>query len=140
MTAANLKRCDSVCYKITMVLIVCIGFLSAILRFDISSEIIGYLLMGVLVLTIRYTNDSVLLYGCKGGLIVLVTKIKEYREQAGYKQSELAELVGARRETIVHLENGRYNPSLKLAMDIAKVFHVTVEDLFEFVDDEKRHS
>ena len=51
MAAANLKSCDSVCYKITMVLIVCIGFLSAILRFDISSEVIGYLLMGVLVLT-----------------------------------------------------------------------------------------
>ncbi|HBV43871.1 MAG TPA: transcriptional regulator [Ruminococcaceae bacterium] len=69
--------------------------------------------------------------------MALVTKIKEYRERAGYKQSELAELVGARRETIVHLENGRYNPSLKLAMDIAKVFRVTVEDLFEFVDEEK---
>ena len=66
--------------------------------------------------------------------MALVTKIKEYREKAGYKQSEL---VGARRETIVHLENGRYNPSLKLAMDIAKVFRVTVEDLFEFVDEEK---
>ena len=51
MAAANLKRCDSVCYKITMVLIVCIGFLSAILRFAISPEVIGYLLMGVLVLT-----------------------------------------------------------------------------------------
>ena len=51
MAAANLKRCDSVCYKITMVLIVCIGFLSAVLRFDISSEVIGYLLMGVLVAT-----------------------------------------------------------------------------------------
>ena len=69
--------------------------------------------------------------------MALVTKIKEYREQAEYKQSELAELVGARRETIVHLENGRYNPSLKLSMDIAKVFHVTVEELFEFVEDEK---
>ena len=62
--------------------------------------------------------------------MALVTKIKEYREQAGYKQSELAELVGARRETIVHLENGRYNPSLKLAMDIAKVFHVSIEEIF----------
>lgn len=69
--------------------------------------------------------------------MAFITRIKEYRERAGYKQSELAELVGARRETIVHLENGRYNPSLKLAMDIAKVFHVTVEDLFEFIDDEK---
>ena len=70
--------------------------------------------------------------------MALVTKIKEYREKAGYKQSELAELVGARRETIVHLENGRYNPSLKLAMDIAKVFNVTVEELFEFVDEENK--
>ena len=69
--------------------------------------------------------------------MALVTKIKEYREKAGYKQSELAELVGARRETIVHLENGRYNPSLNLAMDIANVFRVTVEDLYEFVDEEK---
>ena len=64
--------------------------------------------------------------------MVLVTKIKEYREKAGMKQAELAELVNARRETIVHLENGKYNPSLKLAMDIAKVFEVTVEDIFEF--------
>ena len=51
MAAANLKRCDSICYKITMVLIVCIAFLSAILRFTISPEIIGYMLIGVLVLT-----------------------------------------------------------------------------------------
>ena len=51
MAAANLKRCDSICYKITMVLSVCIAFLSAILRFTISPEIIGYMLMGVLVLT-----------------------------------------------------------------------------------------
>ena len=68
---------------------------------------------------------------------MLVTKIKEYRERAGLKQSELAELVGARRETIVHLENGKYNPSLKLAMEIAKVFHVPVDDLFSFVEDER---
>ena len=69
--------------------------------------------------------------------MALITKSKEYREKAGYKQSELAERVGARRETIVHLENGRYNPSLKLAMDIAKIFNVAVEELFEFVDSEK---
>lgn len=67
--------------------------------------------------------------------MALDTRVKEYRERAGYKQSELAEMVGARRETIVHLENGRYNPSLKLAMDIAKVFGVTVEDLFTFTED-----
>lgn len=66
--------------------------------------------------------------------MALVTKVKEYREKAGMKQADLAELVNARRETIVHLENGRYNPSLKLAMDIARVFSVSVEDLFEFTD------
>ena len=64
----------------------------------------------------------------------LITKIKEYREKEGMKQSELAELVNVRRETIVCLENGKYNPSLRLAMDIAKVFNVQVEDLFTFVD------
>lgn len=67
--------------------------------------------------------------------MALKTKVKAYREKAGLKQSELAELVHARRETIVHLENGKYNPSLKLAMDIAKVFHATVEELFTFTED-----
>jgi len=65
-------------------------------------------------------------------MATLKTKLKEKREQKGLKQSELAELVSARRETIVHLENGRYNPSLKLAMDIAKVFDTTVEELFKY--------
>ena len=64
----------------------------------------------------------------------LITKIKEYRENLRMKQSELAELVGVRWETIVHLENGKYNPSLKLGMDIAKVFNTTVEKLFKFQD------
>lgn len=67
--------------------------------------------------------------------MALVTQIKEYRETRNMKQSDLAELVGVRRETIVNLERGRYNPSLKLAMDIAKVFHVTVEELFAYVED-----
>ena len=67
--------------------------------------------------------------------MALITRVKEYREKAGLKQNERAELVNIRRETIVHLENGRYNPSLKLAMDIAKVFQVNVEELFEFTED-----
>ncbi|VII06809.1 transcriptional regulator [Clostridioides difficile] len=61
--------------------------------------------------------------------ILMKTKIKEYREKFLMTQNELAKLVGVRRETIVHLENGKYNPSLKLAMDIAKVFDTTVENL-----------
>lgn len=66
---------------------------------------------------------------------MLETKIKEYREQTGMTQTQLAEAVGVRRETIVHLENGRYNPSLKLAMSIAKVLSKTVEELFIFAED-----
>ena len=66
--------------------------------------------------------------------MALVTKIKEFREKAGLTLADLAVKVGARRETIVHLENGKYNPSLKLAMDIARVFDVTVEELFTFTD------
>ena len=64
---------------------------------------------------------------------MLITNIKEHRERLGMTQGELANRVGVRRETIVHLENGKYNPSLKLAMDIAAVFETTVEALFRFV-------
>ena len=67
--------------------------------------------------------------------MALVTKLKEYRERDDLKQAELAELVGVRRETIVNLEKGKYNPSLKLAMDIAQVFHTTVEELFAYTED-----
>ena len=66
--------------------------------------------------------------------MALSTKLKEYREAKGLKQADLAELVGVRRETIVNLERGRYNPSLKLAMDIAKVFHTTEEELFSYTE------
>ncbi|MCL2285170.1 MAG: helix-turn-helix transcriptional regulator [Firmicutes bacterium] len=65
----------------------------------------------------------------------LKTKIRERRKQARLKQGELAALVSVRRETIVRLEKGLYNPSLKLAMDIAKIFDATVEELFSFDDE-----
>ena len=64
----------------------------------------------------------------------LTTRIKELRQKAGLKQEDLAEIVGVRRETIFRLEKGLYNPSLKLAMDIAKYFDVTVEKLFVFTE------
>ena len=64
----------------------------------------------------------------------LTTKIREYRVRDKLNQEELAQKVGVRRETIGNLENGKYNPSLKLAMDIAKVFGCTVEELFFFED------
>ncbi len=64
----------------------------------------------------------------------LKTKLKEYRAKHDMKQSELAERVGVHRETITRLEKGQYAPSLKLAMDIAGVFGVAVEELFSFED------
>lgn len=68
-------------------------------------------------------------------MVILRTKIKEYRAKLDMNQEDLARLVGVRRETIVHLEAGRYNPSLKLAYDIAKVFKVAVEEIFLFEDE-----
>ena len=67
---------------------------------------------------------------------ILKTRLHELRKEHNMQQSELAKLVGVRRETIGNLENGRYNPSLKLAMDIAKVFDTTVEDIFTFEDND----
>jgi putative transcriptional regulator len=67
-------------------------------------------------------------------MYILKTKIHEYRKEMNLQQSELAEMVGVRRETIGKLENGKYNPSLKLAMDIANVFHKSVEDVFQFIE------
>jgi putative transcriptional regulator len=53
-------------------------------------------------------------------------------------QEELAKTVGVRRETIVFLEQGKYNPSLKLAHDVAQALHTTIDDLYIFEDDSPR--
>ena len=68
---------------------------------------------------------------------ILKTKMHEFRKEMNIQQAELAEMVGVRRETIGKLENGKYNPSLKLAMDIAKVFGKTVEEVFFFEEGEE---
>jgi len=60
----------------------------------------------------------------------LRNRIKFFRVQRELSQEELAKLVGVRRETIVHLEAERYNPSFKLAYDLARVFQVSLEELF----------
>lgn len=66
---------------------------------------------------------------------ILKTRMHEFRKTMNLQQAELAEKVGVRRETIVKLENGYYNPSLKLAMDVAKVFGKSVEEVFEFIEE-----
>jgi len=65
------------------------------------------------------------------------SKIHVYRATKRMTQQELAELVGVSRQTIMQLERNRYNPSMMLAYSIAKVFDVTIEDLFDFREEEK---
>ncbi|MCP4143276.1 MAG: helix-turn-helix transcriptional regulator [Chloroflexi bacterium] len=59
-------------------------------------------------------------------------RIKELRARDNLTQAKLAELVGVRRETIVFLEKGKYNPSLQLAYSIAQVFNLAIEEVFLF--------
>lgn len=66
---------------------------------------------------------------------ILITHIKKNRELLNLSQAELASIVGVRRETIIRLEKGLYNPSLKLAMDISKVFNVPIEALFFYEEE-----
>ena len=63
------------------------------------------------------------------------TKIKELRARHNLTQDDLAKKVGVRRETILYMEKGKYNPSLKLAHDVAKALKTTIDQLF-FFDDE----
>ena len=63
------------------------------------------------------------------------TRIKEYRTKHNLTQEKLAEMVGVRRETIIFLEQGKYNPSLKLAYNVATVLKTTIDEIFIFDDD-----
>ena len=66
------------------------------------------------------------------------TRIKELRARYDLTQDDLAKAVGVRRETILYLEKGKYNPSLKLAYDVAKALKTTIDDLFIFGDEDNR--
>ena len=60
----------------------------------------------------------------------MTNRIRELRARDQLTQMDLARKVGVRRETIVFLEKGKYNPSLKLAYDIAQVFGMKIEEVF----------
>ena len=62
------------------------------------------------------------------------TRMKEYRAKYNLTQERLAEIVGVRRESIIFLEKGKYNPSLKLAHNVAKALKTTVDEMFIFED------
>ena len=63
------------------------------------------------------------------------TKIKELRARHNLTQEQLAEKIGVRRETILFIESGKYNPSLKLAFQIAKELKSKIDEVF-FFDEE----
>jgi len=62
------------------------------------------------------------------------TKIKEHRARRRLTQEKLADIVGVRRETIIYLEQGKYNPSLRLAHGVARALGTTIDRLFVFDD------
>ena len=62
------------------------------------------------------------------------TRIREYRTKHNLTQEKLAEMVGVRRETIIFLEQGKYNPSLKLAYNVAKALKTNIDEIFSFDD------
>jgi putative transcriptional regulator len=62
----------------------------------------------------------------------MTNRIKEFRARFNLTQDDLAKKANVRRETIVFLEKNKYNPSLKLAYDLAQVFGVAIEELFIF--------
>ena len=79
-----------------------------------------------------YENNQT---GITGSGDPMQTRIKEYRARFSLTQDELAKKVNVRRETIVFLEQGKYNPSLKLAHDVAKTLNATIDELFIFDDE-----
>jgi putative transcriptional regulator len=68
-------------------------------------------------------------------MATIITKIKELRARYDITQDELADMVGVTRQTMLHLEKGRYNPSLVLAYRVAKALHSTIAEVF-IIDDE----
>lgn len=67
----------------------------------------------------------------------LKNRLKEYRAKINVNQQEMGQLVDVSRQTISQIERGDYSPSVTLALKIAKVFNASVEDIFEYEEDNK---
>lgn len=68
-------------------------------------------------------------------IMPLKNHLKEYRSRLGVNQQQMGALVGTSRQTISQIERGDYSPSVTLALKLAKVCHVTVEDIFAYEED-----
>lgn len=69
-------------------------------------------------------------------MIRIYCKIKKLRLERDMTQSDLAKMIGISRQSIISLESGRYNPSLPLALQLAKIFDTTVEDIFDLIEED----
>ncbi|MDO4544812.1 MAG: helix-turn-helix transcriptional regulator [Bacillota bacterium] len=67
----------------------------------------------------------------------LYNRLKEYRASINVNQQQMGRLVGVSRQTISQIERGDYSPSVTLALKIANVFQVSVEDIFKFEEEEQ---
>lgn len=67
----------------------------------------------------------------------LENRLKEYRAHLGINQSDMGKLAGVSRQTISLIERGDYSPSVTLALKLAKICQVTVEDIFIYVEEEE---
>lgn len=59
-------------------------------------------------------------------------RLREFRSRLNMTQEQLADRLGVSRQTVISVENGRYNPSLTLAYKMARVFSCSIEDIFDF--------
>ncbi|WP_414826993.1 helix-turn-helix transcriptional regulator [Apilactobacillus kunkeei] len=69
----------------------------------------------------------------------MLNNLEKLRKERKVNQSEFAEYLGVTRQTISSLENGRYNPSIILAIKIARYFNVAVEDIFIYTEEDENH-
>lgn len=70
----------------------------------------------------------------------LYNRLKEYRARQGVNQQEMGRLAGVSRQTISQIERGDYSPSVTLALTLAKLCQVSVEDIFSYEEDENNET
>lgn len=127
----NIAKSSSILFTIAIFILLLIATLIAVGGVFILNAGFLYILVAFLLLLFAITYFIIEKRGWNMAKESKIeTNLKKVREAYGMTQQDLADQVGIRRETIVHLENNRYNPSLEMALKIAQVFNKQVEELF----------
>ena len=129
------KSCRNA-FIVTLLTTAIILFIEMLFPNPVLQEIDIALIFGTLILTFGFsmffTINLLMKWKMHHGVR---NENKEYRAKLNMTQEDLAKSVGVRRETISHLEKGKYNPSLQLAHDIAKALQSTIDEVFIFEDE-----